>query len=221
MSTKPDFSDTIFRALVARREILRAGEGAGAIRIIGSRYSPEAMALRAFANRVAAPAHLDRPRGPRRRAGVPREHRRRDPATCRSSSRRPRCCGNPTPGEFAEHLGLTYRSRSRLPERSGRGRHRSGRARGRGLRRVGGARDHLARRGRRRAVRPARARASRTTSASRTASRATTSSARAAIQADAARRPPQRAVRGRRACASRTASTSSCSPTGARSRPAP
>ena len=55
MSTQPEFSDTVFRALVARREILRAGEGAGAIRIIGSRYSPEALALRSFANRTRVP----------------------------------------------------------------------------------------------------------------------------------------------------------------------
>ncbi len=55
MSRKPDLSDTIFRALVARREVLRAGAGAEAIRIIGSRYSREAMALRAFANRSRLP----------------------------------------------------------------------------------------------------------------------------------------------------------------------
>src|SRR5205085_10598060 len=37
MSTKPDFSDVVFRALLARRAILRAGDGASAIRIVGSR----------------------------------------------------------------------------------------------------------------------------------------------------------------------------------------
>src|SRR3954466_9750656 len=40
MSTRPELSDTVFRAFVARREFLRSGEGAVAIRIIGSRYSP-------------------------------------------------------------------------------------------------------------------------------------------------------------------------------------
>jgi thioredoxin reductase (NADPH) len=49
MSVRPALAETIFRALVARREILRSGEGAQAIRIVGSRYSPEAMRLRAFA----------------------------------------------------------------------------------------------------------------------------------------------------------------------------
>jgi thioredoxin reductase (NADPH) len=49
MSLRPALAETIFAALVARREILRAGQGAQTIQIIGSRYSPEAMALRAFA----------------------------------------------------------------------------------------------------------------------------------------------------------------------------
>jgi thioredoxin reductase (NADPH) len=49
MSLRPALAETIFAALVARREILRAGQGAQTIQIIGSRYSPDAMALRAFA----------------------------------------------------------------------------------------------------------------------------------------------------------------------------
>jgi thioredoxin reductase (NADPH) len=49
MSLRPALAETIFGALLARREILRSGGGALAIRIIGSRYSPEAMSLRAFA----------------------------------------------------------------------------------------------------------------------------------------------------------------------------
>jgi thioredoxin reductase (NADPH) len=49
MSGRPALADTIFNALLARREVLRSGEGAEAIRIVGSRYSPQAMSLRAFA----------------------------------------------------------------------------------------------------------------------------------------------------------------------------
>src|ERR1700722_17141632 len=49
MSLRPALAEVIFAALVARREILRAGQGAQTIQIIGSRYSPDAMALRAFA----------------------------------------------------------------------------------------------------------------------------------------------------------------------------
>lgn len=49
MSLRPQLAEVIFTALVARRESLRSGQGAKAIRIIGSRYSPEAMSLRSFA----------------------------------------------------------------------------------------------------------------------------------------------------------------------------
>jgi thioredoxin reductase (NADPH) len=49
MSVRPTLADIIFGALVARRGMLRFGVGAEAIRIIGSRYSPEAMSLRTFA----------------------------------------------------------------------------------------------------------------------------------------------------------------------------
>ena len=108
MSTKPDFSDTVFRALVARREILREREGAGAIRIIGSRYSPEAMALRAFAIRSRLP-----------HAWTDLEDIDDAPVFLATMGVRPRdvpvvitptaVLRRSTPGEFAAHLGLTYR----------------------------------------------------------------------------------------------------------------
>ena len=49
MSVRPTIADIIFGVLVSRREFLRSGQGAQAIRIIGSRYSPDAMSLRSFA----------------------------------------------------------------------------------------------------------------------------------------------------------------------------
>ncbi len=49
MASRPALAETIFSALLARREVLRAGDGAQATRIVGSRYSPEAMRLRSFA----------------------------------------------------------------------------------------------------------------------------------------------------------------------------
>ena len=55
MSLRPGLAEIIFSALVARRELLRSGEGANAIRIIGSRYSPQAMSLRAFAEHSRLP----------------------------------------------------------------------------------------------------------------------------------------------------------------------
>jgi len=108
MSSRPELSDPIFRAFVARRELLRAGEGAGAIRIIGSRYSPEAIALRAFANRSRVPHTWtdleDEPDPAVLLAGFgvgPRDA----PIVVTPTALLKR----PTPGEFAEHLGLTFR----------------------------------------------------------------------------------------------------------------
>ena len=62
MSTKPNLADTIFSAFVARREVLRTGEGARSVQIIGSRYSREAMALRAFAARSQDSEAVTEPR---------------------------------------------------------------------------------------------------------------------------------------------------------------
>jgi len=110
MSTKPDFSDTIFRALVARREILRANEGAGAIRIIGSRYSSESMALRAYANRARVPhtwvdlEDVDDARVYLASVGVTTTSDVPVVVTPTATLRKP------SPGEFAEQLGLTYRT---------------------------------------------------------------------------------------------------------------
>jgi thioredoxin reductase (NADPH) len=107
MSLRPTLAETIFDALVARREILRAGEGAQAIRIVGSRYSPQATALRTFAEHsrlvhawidvedvedvdaLLEGMGLDR-------ADVPAV------LTATETLRRP------SPAVFAEHLGLTF-----------------------------------------------------------------------------------------------------------------
>ncbi|MCU1372985.1 MAG: thioredoxin reductase [Actinomycetia bacterium] len=55
MASRPALADVIFDALAARREMLRTGEGARAVRIVGSRYSAEAMALRSYAARSHVP----------------------------------------------------------------------------------------------------------------------------------------------------------------------
>jgi thioredoxin reductase (NADPH) len=107
MDTHPDFSDTVFRSFIARREVLRTGEGAGAIRIIGSRYSPEAMALRSFANRQRLPhtwvdlEDVDDP--PVYLAGIGVRPRDLPVVILPTAMLRA-----PTPGEFATRLGLTY-----------------------------------------------------------------------------------------------------------------
>ncbi len=108
LGTRPEFSDTVFKAFVARRELLMTGDGAGAIRIVGSRYSPEAMALRAFANRSRLP-----------HTWIDLEDVDDAPVFLASLGVRPRdvpvvftptaILRRPTPGDFASHLGLTYR----------------------------------------------------------------------------------------------------------------
>jgi thioredoxin reductase (NADPH) len=109
MSTKPDFSDIVFRAFLARRLILRTGDGASAIRIIGSRYSSEALALRAYVNRSRLPftwidlEDVDDPAVLLAGLGA----RPSDvPVVMTTTGRLLR----PTPGELAQHLGLSFRS---------------------------------------------------------------------------------------------------------------
>ena len=108
MDTKPDLSDTIFRAFVARRELLRSGEAANAIQIIGSRYSSGALALRSFASRSRLPHTWidleDVEDAPVLLASF--GARAGDiPLVITPTARLRR----PSVGEFAEHLGLTYR----------------------------------------------------------------------------------------------------------------
>ena len=108
MSIKPDLADVIFSAFVARREILRVGEGARAIRIIGSRYSREALALRAFASRSRVPHTWIDIEGDEdvdvllANMGF----RTSDTPVVVTTTGVLR---HPSPGEFAEHLGLTFR----------------------------------------------------------------------------------------------------------------
>ena len=108
MGTKVDLADMIFSAFVARRKILREGEGARAVRIIGSRFSPDAVALRAFASRSRLPhqwidledddAVVELLSGMGFRPGD-------TPVAITPMG----VMRHPTVGEFAEAMGLTYR----------------------------------------------------------------------------------------------------------------
>jgi thioredoxin reductase (NADPH) len=108
MSGRPALADTIFSALLARREVLRSGEGAQAIRIVGSKYSPEAMSLRAFAEH----SHLAH-------AFLDIEDAEDPQAMLESMALRPQdipavitateVLRRPSAATFAEHLGLTFR----------------------------------------------------------------------------------------------------------------
>jgi thioredoxin reductase (NADPH) len=109
MSLRPTLAEKIFAALLARREILRTGQGAQAIRIVGSRFSPEAMSLRSFAEHSRL-AH----------SWVDVEDSDDSEALLASMGLTPEeipaaitpteILRRPTPASFAEHLGLTYRS---------------------------------------------------------------------------------------------------------------
>jgi thioredoxin reductase (NADPH) len=107
MSARPALGETIFRAFVARRELLRSGEGAQAIRIVGSRYSPEAMSLRAFAEH----SHLAH-------AWIDVEDAQDPDVLLAGLGLRPQdvpavitateVLRRPSAATFAEHLGLTF-----------------------------------------------------------------------------------------------------------------
>jgi thioredoxin reductase (NADPH) len=107
MSVRPSLADTIFTALVARRQMLRSGDGAQAIRIIGSRYSPEAMRLRSFAEHSRLTyAWIDVEEADDVEAlletmGLGTQD---TPVVITQTE----IMRRPSPAEFAEHLGLTY-----------------------------------------------------------------------------------------------------------------
>jgi thioredoxin reductase (NADPH) len=109
MGGRPELAEPIFNALLARREILRSGEGAQAIRIVGSKYSPEAMSLRAFAEHShLAHAWIDVEEAEDTdvllaEMGLDRED---IPSVITATE----ILRRPSPATFAEHLGLTFRS---------------------------------------------------------------------------------------------------------------
>ncbi len=107
MSVKPSLADPIFTTLLARRGQMRTGAAALAIRIIGSRYSPEAMSLRAFAEHSRLP-----------HTWVDLESDQEIHTVLKAMDLGPQdtpvvitpteVLRNPTPATFAEHLGLTF-----------------------------------------------------------------------------------------------------------------
>ena len=108
MSSKPDLADTIFPAFVHAGRLLRSGEGAQSVRIIGSRYSREAMTLAGVPSRSRVP-----------HTWVDIEGDDDVEVLLANMGFRPSdtpvvitttgVLRHPSPGEFAEHLGLTFR----------------------------------------------------------------------------------------------------------------
>src|SRR5438067_2965101 len=112
IATAPTLGDTILAAFLARRSALLSGASA-AIRVVGSRFSPESLRVREFLARNRIPHEwLD----PDRDAAVERLLREfavtpgELPVVIASGS----VLRRPTPGGLAEYLGLTINS---LPER--------------------------------------------------------------------------------------------------------
>jgi len=109
MSREPDISDVIFRAFMARRQLARAGAyGTGlAMRIIGSRYSPEALALRSFADRSLL-AYVFEDLDDAADVGALLATIGVQPADTPVVVTPMAVLRQPTPGELAAHLGLAY-----------------------------------------------------------------------------------------------------------------
>jgi thioredoxin reductase (NADPH) len=109
MHTMPDVADLIFLELSARRERLRQGDGARAVRIVGSRFSPAAIALRAFATRSQLPhvwIDLEESTDPEVLLAGMGLRLPDTPAVITPTA----VLRHTTPGEMAENLGLTFRA---------------------------------------------------------------------------------------------------------------
>jgi thioredoxin reductase (NADPH) len=112
IATKPRLGDTILAAFLARRSILLSG-AASAIRLVGSRFSPESLRLREFLARSRIPHEwVDADSTP----GV--EDLLRDfgltPAELPVVIASAEVLRRPTPGELAAYLGLTI---DNIPDR--------------------------------------------------------------------------------------------------------
>jgi thioredoxin reductase (NADPH) len=109
MATLPTISDAIFRTLAARREVLRTGDGAAAIQIIGSRFSPESLALRAFTTHAHLAFEwldLDDIENPSEMLASLDLEPEDIPAVITQTV----VLRRPTPGDLATELGLTFRA---------------------------------------------------------------------------------------------------------------
>jgi thioredoxin reductase (NADPH) len=107
IGTRPEIADTIFTAFVARREAMRVGPASRGVQIIGSRYSPETLALRDFVNRSRLPhtwidlEDADDVEALLAHIGITPED---SPVVVTPTAVLRRC----SPQQFAAHLGLAY-----------------------------------------------------------------------------------------------------------------
>jgi thioredoxin reductase (NADPH) len=112
LATSPGLGDLILNALIARRSELMTG-AAAAIRLVGSRFSPESLRLREFLSRNRIPTQWLDPEADDRARALLRDANLAPadlPAVFVSGT----VLRRPTPGELASYLGLTLDS---IPER--------------------------------------------------------------------------------------------------------
>jgi thioredoxin reductase (NADPH) len=113
MADDPELSDVLLRAFLARRELLRHGPAARSVEIVGSGMSASALALRTYAARQRLP-HLwfdsDNVAGQALMNAVDL-----GPSDLPAVLTPDRILRRATPGEFAEHLGLSYKRAADRP----------------------------------------------------------------------------------------------------------
>src|SRR5262249_14414940 len=105
LATRPELSDLILAAFIARREVLMTG-AASSVRVIGSRFSPESSAIREFLARMAIPHEwVDADRDLALEASLQGLGVGADelPVVIVSGE----VLRRPTPGALAQYLGLT------------------------------------------------------------------------------------------------------------------
>ncbi len=104
---EPDLSDLILRTFVARRARLQEGAAARSVMVLGSRFSSRTLSLRAFLARSGMPhSWIDLDDDPSASDLLEHFGVRLDETPVVATSMG--VLRNPTPGELAEHLGLTY-----------------------------------------------------------------------------------------------------------------
>ncbi len=110
MATETDLSDLIFRAFVARRDALREGEGSAVLKIYGSRFSPQSLALGSYVRRQRLPFQwFDLERDDLDAAVELARHGAR-PSDAPIVVTPNATLRNPSTAQLAAHLGLTYKA---------------------------------------------------------------------------------------------------------------
>lgn len=105
IATQPDLSDKVLATFMARRADLRTG-AASAIRVIGSRYSPETAHIREYLARTRLPYQWLDPDSDRQVDAILR-HLDVAPGDLPVVISAAKVLRRPTPGALAEYLGLT------------------------------------------------------------------------------------------------------------------